>query len=155
MPLYHHFGNQFFKLGEEAIIDLTSFTTSGKKRRGFRATLNKFNDLNISFEIIEPPFSQDFFNELKYVSDRWLDGRNEMHFSVGQFTQPYLSKAPIGVMRDEHGKMIAFCSLMPTHFNDAISVDLIRWLPELDLPLMDGLYSVSYTHLTLPTSDLV
>lgn len=30
MPLYHHFGNQFFKLGEEAIIDLTSFTTSGK-----------------------------------------------------------------------------------------------------------------------------
>ena len=43
-------------------------------------------------------------------------------------------------MRDEHGKMIAFCSLMPTHFNDAISVDLIRWLPELDLPLMDGLY---------------
>ncbi|CUT93746.1 Putative membrane protein (fragment) [Staphylococcus capitis] len=63
-----------------------------------------------------------------------------MHFSVGQFTQPYLSKAPIGVMRDEHGKMIAFCSLMPTHFNDAISVDLIRWLPELDLPLMDGLY---------------
>lgn len=140
MPLYHHFGNQFFKLGEEAIIDLTSFTTSGKKRRGFRATLNKFNDLNISFEIIEPPFSQDFFNELKYVSDRWLDGRNEMHFSVGQFTQPYLSKAPIGVMRDEHGKMIAFCSLMPTHFNDAISVDLIRWLPELDLPLMDGLY---------------
>ena len=30
MHLYHHFGNQFFKLGEEAIIDLTSFTTSGK-----------------------------------------------------------------------------------------------------------------------------
>ena len=51
-----------------------------------------------------------------------------------------ISKAPIGVMRDQYGKMIAFCSLMPTHFNDAISVDLIRWLPELDLPLMDGLY---------------
>ena len=31
MPLYHNFGNQFFKLGEEAIIDLTQFTTSGKK----------------------------------------------------------------------------------------------------------------------------
>ena len=36
--------------------------------------------------------------------------------------------------------MIAFCSLMPTYSNNAISVDLIRWLPELDLPLMDGLY---------------
>lgn len=98
MPLYHNFGNQFFKLGEEAIIDLTTFTTSGKKRRGFRATLNKFDDLNINFEIIEPPFTQDFFDELKFVSDKWLDGRSEMHFSVGQFTQTYLSKAPIGVM---------------------------------------------------------
>ena len=52
MPLYHNFGNQFFKLGEEAIIDLTTFTTSGKKRRGFRATLNKFDDLNINFELL-------------------------------------------------------------------------------------------------------
>ena len=43
-------------------------------------------------------------------------------------------------MRDRSGKMIAFCSLMPTYSNNAISVDLIRWLPELDLPLMDGLY---------------
>lgn len=77
---------------------------------------------------------------LQHVSDQWLDGRNEMHFSVGQFSEAYLSKAPIGIMRNEEGKIIAFCTLMPTYFNDAISVDLIRWLPELDLPLMDGLY---------------
>ena len=62
MPLYHNFGNQFFKLGEEAIIDLTQFTTSGKKRRGFRATLNKFDDLNIQFEILEPPFRKISFS---------------------------------------------------------------------------------------------
>lgn len=140
MPLYHNFGNQFFKLGEEAIIDLTTFTTSGKKRRGFRATLNKFDDLNINFEVIEPPFSKEMIETLQHVSDQWLDGRNEMHFSVGQFSEEYLSKAPIGIMRNEDGKIIAFCTLMPTYFNDAISVDLIRWLPELDLPLMDGLY---------------
>lgn len=140
MPLYHNFGNQFFKLGEEAIIDLTTFTTSGKKRRGFRATLNKFDDLNINFEVIEPPFSKEMIETLQHVSDQWLDGRNEMHFSVGQFSEAYLSKAPIGIMRNEEGKIIAFCTLMPTYFNDAISVDLIRWLPELDLPLMDGLY---------------
>lgn len=140
MPLYHNFGNQFFKLGEEAIIDLTQFTTSGKKRRGFRATLNKFDDLNIQFEILEPPFSMDIISELKYVSDQWLDGRNEMHFSVGQFTEDYLQQAPIGIMKNEEGKVIAFCTLMPTYYNEAISVDLIRWLPDLDLPLMDGLY---------------
>lgn len=31
MSLYHSFGNQFFKLGEEAVIDLNEFTISGKK----------------------------------------------------------------------------------------------------------------------------
>ncbi|WP_141708659.1 phosphatidylglycerol lysyltransferase domain-containing protein, partial [Staphylococcus hominis] len=110
MPLYHNFGNQFFKLGEEAIIDLTQLTTSGKKRRGFRATLNKFNDLNIKFDIIEPPFSKAFIEELRKVSYKWLDGRTEMLFSVGQFTEQYLDKAPIGIMKNEEGKIIAFCT---------------------------------------------
>ena len=41
---------------------------------------------------------------LQHVSDQWLDGRNEMHFSVGQFSEAYLSKAPIGIMRNEEGK---------------------------------------------------
>ena len=63
-----------------------------------------------------------------------------MHFSVGQFTEKYLQQAPIGIMKNEEGKVIAFCTLMPTYYNEAISVDLIRWLPDLDLPLMDGLY---------------
>ena len=63
-----------------------------------------------------------------------------MHFSVGQFTEEYLQQAPIGIMKNEEGKVIAFCTLMPTYYNEAISVDLIRWLPDLDLPLMDGLY---------------
>ncbi|ADC87632.1 MULTISPECIES: bifunctional lysylphosphatidylglycerol flippase/synthetase MprF [Staphylococcus] len=140
MPLYHNFGNQFFKLGEEAIIDLTQFTISGKKRRGFRATLNKLEELEFKFEILEPPFSNNLMSSLKEISDMWLDGRQEMHFSVGQFTTEYLSKAPIGVIKDKDDKIIAFCSLMPTYYNDAISVDLIRWLPEIELPLMDGLY---------------
>ncbi len=48
-------------------------------------------------------------------------------------------------MRNEENEVIAFCSLMPTYFNDAISVDLIRWLPELDLPLMDGLHTAYVT----------
>lgn len=140
MPLYHDFGNQFFKLGEEAVIDLTTFTTSGKKRRGFRATLNKLEDQNVHFEIIEPPYTDEFLKELEDISDQWLDGKNEMHFSVGRFTHDYLSKAPIGILKEENGRVIAFCSLMPTYYNDSISVDLIRWLPDVDLPLMDALY---------------
>ncbi|SCT38017.1 oxacillin resistance-related FmtC protein [Staphylococcus caeli] len=140
MSLYHSFGNQFFKLGEESVVDLTTFTTSGKKKRGLRATLNKLDDLKISFEVLEPPFSQDLINELKQISDAWLADKEEMHFSVGSFDENYLSQAPIAILKDENQSIIAFCSLMPTYYRSTMSVDLIRWNPEIELPLMDALY---------------
>ncbi|MGO3049590.1 MAG: bifunctional lysylphosphatidylglycerol flippase/synthetase MprF [Staphylococcus sp.] len=140
MSLYHNFGNQFFKLGEEALIDLTTFTISGKKKRGLRATLNKFDELNLSFEVLTPPFSQALVSELKDISDDWLGERNEMHFSVGSFDPHYISKAPIAVIKDNDQTIIAFCTLMPTYYKATMSVDLIRWKSDVALPLMDGLY---------------
>ncbi|WP_436950582.1 bifunctional lysylphosphatidylglycerol flippase/synthetase MprF [Staphylococcus xylosus] len=140
MSLYHSFGNQFFKLGEEAVINLTSFTTSGKKKRGLRATLNKLDDLGYSFEVLEPPFSQQMITDLKAISDEWLADKNEMHFSVGGFDEHYISQAPIGVLKDNEQSVIAFCTLMPTYYNGVISVDLIRWKQDIELPLMDSLY---------------
>lgn len=140
MSLYHSFGNQFFKLGEEAVIDLNEFTISGKKKRGLRATLNKLDDLKYTFEVIEPPFTQALITDLKTISDEWLADKKEMHFSVGSFNESYLSKAPIAIIKDSDGLIIAFCTLMPTYYKGTISVDLIRWKPDCTLPLMDGLY---------------
>ncbi|MCU5745573.1 bifunctional lysylphosphatidylglycerol flippase/synthetase MprF [Staphylococcus sp. SQ8-PEA] len=140
LSLYHNFGNQFFKLGEEALIDLSKFSTSGKKNRGLRATINKFKDLEMKFEVIEPPFDKRFLQEIRQISDDWLDGRKEMKFSVGSFNEFYLSKAPIAVIKNAEGDIIAFCNMMPTYHNETISVDLIRWRSESDLPLMDVLY---------------
>ena len=99
MPLYHNFGNQFFKLGEEAIIDLTQFTISGKKRRGFRATLNKLEELEFKFEILEPPFSNNLMSSLKEISDMWLDGRQEMHFSVDNLRRNIYPKHRLALLK--------------------------------------------------------
>ena len=129
MSLYHDFGNQFFKLGEEAVIDLTTFTTSGKKKRGLRATLNKFDDFNLTFEV-QPSFSPELLAEVKNISDDWLAERNEMHFSVGSFNEHYLSQAPIAVIKDKNEAIIAFCTFMPTYYKATLSVDLIRWKPD-------------------------
>ncbi|GGA97669.1 phosphatidylglycerol lysyltransferase [Macrococcus hajekii] len=140
LPLYHQFGNHFFKIGEEALIPLADFTISGKKQRAFRATMNKLDKEGYTFDIIDPPYSDELIESLKEVSDKWLDGKQEMHFSVGSFTRDYLERAPIAVLRDKDNHIIAFSTLMPTHYNSTLSVDLIRWLPELDIPAMDALY---------------
>ncbi len=138
LPLYHDFGNIFFKLGEEAVIPLNDFTISGKKKRAFRATVNKFESQGYFYEVVHPPFSSEFVNQLQTVSDEWLNGRAEMNFSVGSFNAYYLNKAPVGVIRNDED-VIGFVSFMPTNYNHSISVDMIRW-KENEFQMMDGLY---------------
>lgn len=140
LSLYHDFGNQFFKLGEEALIDAQAFTTSGKKRRGFRATLNKVETMGYTFEMLSSPIDEATFKQLKEVSDGWLGQDKEFYFSVGNFSREYLDAAPIAVLRNEDGHIDAFCTLMPVKDHEIVSVDLIRWNRSIDVPFMDALY---------------
>lgn len=88
--------------------------------------------------MLEPPFDDCLIAQLQEVSNEWLDGRNEMNFSVGQFKHDYLNKAPIGVIRND-SEIIGFISYMPTYYNNSFSVDMIRW-KDNELQMMDGLY---------------
>lgn len=130
MSLYHDMGYTFFKLGEEAIVDLDTFTISGKKRAGLRSSFNRFNKNGYTFEVIHPPFAESFWQELKSVSDAWLGGKSEKQFSLGFFDRKYLSKAPVAVMRNENEKVTAFMNIMPVYQDDTISIDLMRHLPD-------------------------
>ena len=54
---------------------------------------------------------QKRFDELKQISDDWLSGSTEMQFSVGHFSEHYISKAPIGVIKDKENAIIGFVHL--------------------------------------------
>ncbi|GGA94058.1 bifunctional lysylphosphatidylglycerol flippase/synthetase MprF [Staphylococcus muscae] len=140
LPLYHDFGNQFFKLGEEALIDVQNFSVAGKKRRGFRATLNKFETQGYTFEILDVPLDEETYQRLRKISDKWLGQQSEFYFSVGHFNRAYVNSAPVAVLRNGEGQIDAFATLMPVDEKTTVSVDLIRWDREIDLPFMDGLY---------------
>lgn len=139
LPLYHDFGNVFFKLGEEALVPLVDFTLQGKKQRAFRSTMNRLEKEGYTFSVIEPPFFEEDIKACRLVSKKWLEGRSEMHFSVGKFDTYYLRQAPIGIIRNSDKEIVAFTSFMPVN-DSVLSVDLIRWDPEETLPMMDALY---------------
>ena len=140
LSLYHEYGNVFFKLGEEALINLDTFTLSGKKKRGMRATYNKLEAEGYLFEILEALYSEEDIQMMKTISDNWLNGKKEMNFSVGAFNLNYLNNAPIAVIRHEAYGIVGFCSLMYTNYNQSISIDLIRWNKDIDIAVMDALY---------------
>ncbi|MDM5154090.1 bifunctional lysylphosphatidylglycerol flippase/synthetase MprF [Bacillus sp. DX1.1] len=140
MSLYHDFGYNFFKLGEEAVVDLNTFTISGKKRAGLRATFNRFEREGYTFSIHQPPFSDELYEELKEVSDAWLGRKKEKSFSLGYFDRDYMSRAPIATLSDADGKIIAFTTFMPVYQSGELSIDLMRYYPDAPGGIMDAIF---------------
>ncbi|WP_088816228.1 MULTISPECIES: bifunctional lysylphosphatidylglycerol flippase/synthetase MprF [Listeria] len=140
LPYLHEIGFDFIKLGEEGYVDVTNFSLSGKKKKGERALMNKFEREGYQFEILEAPFSSDVWNTLRKISNEWLDGRTEKGFSLGFFDTYYLEQAGVAVARNEAGKIIAFASMMPAYNDELSSIDLMRYGKEAPSGIMDFLF---------------
>ncbi|WP_422664723.1 bifunctional lysylphosphatidylglycerol flippase/synthetase MprF [Apilactobacillus bombintestini] len=138
--LLHEKGFSFTKAGEEGHVALDTFSISGKKHRGERALMNKFDRDEYKFEIIQPPFSDEFIKELKDVSDDWLHGKPEKGFSLGYFDKYYLNQAPIAVMKDKDNQVVAFANIMPTGDHEMTSIDLMRSSEAAPSGIMDGIF---------------
>lgn len=132
LPMYHDHGYDFFKLGETALVDLEDFTMNTSKQRDFRNIISRFHRDGYEFEIFQT-FPNDLFDELKFISDEWLEGRKEMGFSLGWFDNEYLSKAPLAIIKKaETNEVIAFASIMPSYDkNKSVSIDLMRFKKEV------------------------
>ena len=139
MSLYHDFGYNFFKLGEEAVVDLNTFTITGKTRAGMRATFNRFEREGYTFSIHQPPFSNELFEELRKVSDAWLGGKRKVSHS-DTLMREYISRAPIATLSDADGKIIAFTTFMPVYQDGSLSVDLMRYYPDAPSGIMDAIF---------------
>ncbi|HYK73151.1 MAG TPA: bifunctional lysylphosphatidylglycerol flippase/synthetase MprF [Pseudoneobacillus sp.] len=141
LPYLHENGYDFLKLGEEGSVNLDNFSLSGKKMKSLRASKNKFEKDGYTFQIIYPPFSEDFFNQIKQISYHWLGGRVEKGYSLGFFDESYLSLAPIAIIKNPKDEWIAFTSIMPTYDqHQTISVDLMRFLPDSPNGTMDFIF---------------
>ncbi|WP_283678038.1 bifunctional lysylphosphatidylglycerol flippase/synthetase MprF [Lentilactobacillus sp. Marseille-Q4993] len=142
----HEKGFDFIKTGEDGLVDVQNFTLAGKRHRGERALVNKFDREGYTFEIIEPPFSDDVFDRLETISKEWLAGKSEKGFSLGFFDRYYLEKAPVAVMRNADGRIVAFANLMPSDTAEYNSIDLMRSSSDAPSGAMDGIFIKLYDH---------
>lgn len=134
LPLYHDHGYYFFKLGETALVDLQEFDISSPKCRDFRNILSRFKRDGYYFKLInKTKIDDDLYSELLTVSDEWLEGRNEMGFSLGFMDRNYLEHSPIALIcKIDTNEIIAFASLMPKYDNNqSMSIDLMRFKKEV------------------------
>ncbi|MCL6574317.1 MAG: phosphatidylglycerol lysyltransferase domain-containing protein, partial [Bacillus sp. (in: Bacteria)] len=140
-PYLHGHGFDFFKLGEVAFIDLKTLSLSENKMRGLSELRNKFLRDNFTFQIIEPPYSNEVMTELRGISNEWLQGSIEKGFSLGFFDKEYLNKAPIALVKDGNNQIIGFMSIMYVYDDfKTLSVDLIRLRADATSTTVDFLF---------------
>ena len=138
--LLHEFGFDFLKTGEDGLVKLADFTLAGKKQRSQRALMHKFEREGYQFTIVEPPFSDELMQEMWAVSDDWLGDQVEKGFSLGFFDPDYINTAPVALVDDKDGKLVAFATLMPTGGKEILTIDLMRHSHAAPSGIMDMIF---------------
>ncbi|MFE8699289.1 phosphatidylglycerol lysyltransferase domain-containing protein [Cytobacillus sp. FJAT-54145] len=142
LSAYKEAGYELFKLGEEARINLHDFTLVGKKVGKLRTSKNKFEKSGYKFKIVEPPYTDEFINQIRTISDSWLGERKEKGFSVGYFCEQYISRFPLAILVNETDQPIAFATLACDDQKEdkTITIDLMRYMQDSPNGTMDMLF---------------
>lgn len=142
LPLAVEAGLSPLKLGEQAIVDLQSFSLAGGDWLKLRRSINRAERDGLEFSYIEPADLPAILQDLKAVSDSWLSGHQaaEKGFSLGTFCEAYLAQQSLAVIRD-HGRIVAFASIMTTADQQDAFIDLMRHIPGTHRGMMDLLFA--------------
>ncbi|BAZ66922.1 hypothetical protein NIES4106_16750 [Fischerella sp. NIES-4106] len=148
IDLYKSLGFQVLKIGEEAIVDLKTFTLQGKPGKNLRTALNRMTKLGYEIKFYQPPIADHLLRQLKTVSDEWLQmvQGSEKRFSLGWFDEAYLKESEISVVQSSHGEIIAFANIVSEYQLNEITNDLMRHRKSIENGTMDFLFISMFQH---------
>ncbi|MGL4849996.1 MAG: bifunctional lysylphosphatidylglycerol flippase/synthetase MprF [Clostridium sp.] len=137
LGILHEFGYGYMKTGEAAIVDLSKFTIAGQKMQKVRTCCNKITKSGYTYEVVEK-VDERTLDKMQDISDLWLNGRNEMGYSMGFFDRAYIKTGPVLLVRNEEGELKAFLTLMQTYGeNKKLCSDLMRHTNDNPRGVMD------------------
>ncbi len=145
---YCALGFQQIQIGEEAIVDLTTFTLKGKAAQNLRTALNRSAKAGYRFNLYESPIQPELFQQLKPVSDEWLKDKqgSEKQFSIGWFDENYLRDCLIAVVYDADNRVVAFANLLSGYNRREVTIDLMRHRLDAEKGTMDFLFVSMFQH---------
>ena len=137
---YADFGLTFVKLGEEARVDLGSFSLEGPEARKHRQALRRLEKEGATIRILAPAEVPAAMDELRAVSDDWLREKagGEKGFSLGFFDPAYVARFPVALV-ESGGRIQAFANLWPGPGKVELSMDLMRHHKDAPKGVMEAL----------------
>ena len=125
---YLALGKKKLALGQEAVVNLSSFSLEGSNKKSIRNALKKVSNEGFSSKIYKSPVSDGLLQKLEAVSDEWLENtkRNEFVFSQGMFIWEELKQQTIITVENAEEKIVAFLNIIPDYVNGEGTYDLVR-----------------------------
>jgi lysylphosphatidylglycerol synthetase-like protein (DUF2156 family) len=141
LPDVVELGFSIQKIGESATVALDSFSISGRRREVLRRNWRKAGEFGAEFAVLTQDEVADVMDELKSVSDAWLEHHSggDKSFSMGGFTPRYVGEFPSAVVRVD-GRIVAFATIWATADRSSFSMDLMRYADEAPKNVMDFLF---------------
>ncbi|MFB9951497.1 phosphatidylglycerol lysyltransferase domain-containing protein [Rhizobium puerariae] len=141
LPLTVEAGLKPYKLGEQAVVDLTKFDLKGGAWLKLRRSINRAARDGLEFSMLKAEDVPAVLDELLSVSRAWLAGQNaaEKGFSLGTFQPRYVAAGPVAVIRLE-GRIVAFANILSTASSGDAFIDLMRHVPDIHRGMMDLLF---------------
>ncbi|MFH7000149.1 phosphatidylglycerol lysyltransferase domain-containing protein [Flavobacterium sp. FlaQc-57] len=149
LKTYTEIGKKHFFLGQAAIVNLQEFSMEGQNRKSLRNAIKKITDLGLQATINEPPIKDGLLQQIKAVSDQWLqeNSRKEMLFSQGIFLWEDLKKQTIITVENSEGKILAFLNIIPDYAKNESTYDLIRKTNDAPNGVIDFIMVAFFNHL--------
>ena len=138
---YADFGLTFVKLGEEAKVDLTTFTLDGSHSARYRQAIRRLEKDGGTFRVVDTTSVPAIMDQLRAVSDDWLAARatGEKGFSLGFFDEAYVSRFPVAVI-EVGGRVQAFANIWAGPQRVELSIDLMRYHRDAPKSVMEALF---------------
>lgn len=142
LPMFLDMGLVALKLGEVARVELPTFTIEGPKKQDLRTATRRAEREGLVFSVLTREEVVASMDELRAVSDAWLEMKSgsEKGFSLGYFDRAYLSHFDMAVLKKD-GAIVAFANIWRGADREEISIDLMRFLPNVSKVIMDALFA--------------
>jgi phosphatidylglycerol lysyltransferase len=123
-------GLHSFKVGEEAIIDVGSFTLQGKRGAPVRHAVTRAGREGLSAHCWQAEsIPEAVFAGMLHISTEWLAKRNaktQMGFSMGRFPSDWSQELLTVVALDAEGHTQAFLTWTPLYAGNGWALDIMR-----------------------------
>ncbi len=117
-------GYKALPIGHEAMVNLETFTLTGKTVQDLRTARNRAQREAWVIRDYQP----EDWPQIDAINKRWLKGHGnyELEFGLGKSTPQYLANTRSVVLSDKDGKLLGYCNLIELPGSKARCIDLMR-----------------------------